>query len=152
VTPERRACLSPMRPYVQDQKDVYARLLDQWGGVPVHLAQNFSRYIIVEAKIEGCNGSTSPVFDLSGGSALAQRIWEEFDADTMAKRAIIVDGDPDSCIDAIKIHEATDVDQLQFLMATETIGHQDVMKSIEMFGKHVIPSFKKNESSASVDV
>ena len=135
----------------QDQKDVYARLLDQWGGVPEHLAQNFPRYINVEAKIEGGNGSTSAGFDLSGGSALAQRIWEEFDADTMAERAIIVAGDPDSCIEAVKVHEATGVDQLQFLMATETIGHQDVMKSIEMFGKHVIPSFKKNESAASVE-
>jgi hypothetical protein len=35
------------------------------------------------------------------------------------------------------------VDQIQFLMATETVGHADVMKSIEMFGKHVIPAFKK---------
>ena len=141
----------PGRPYVQDQKDVYACLLDQWGGVPEHLAQNFPRYINVEAKIEGGNGSTSAGFDLSGGSALAQRIWEEFDADTMAERAIIVAGDPDSCIEAVKVHEATGVDQLQFLMTTETIGHQDVMKSIEMFGKHVIPSFKKNESAASVE-
>ena len=70
----------------------------------------------------------------------------------MAERAIIVAGDPDSCIKAAKIHEATGVDQLQFLMATETIGHQDVMKSIEMFGKHVIPAFKKTASAASVDV
>ena len=46
-------------------------------------------------------------------------------------------------IEAIKLHEATGVDQLQFLMATETVGHAEVMKSIEMFGKHVIPAFKK---------
>ena len=141
----------PGRPYVQDQKDVYSRLLEQWGGVPDHLAHNFSRYVNVEAKIEGSNGSTPPAFDLSGGSALAQRIWEEFDADTMADRAIIVAGDPDSCIDAVKLHEATGVDQLQFLMATETVGHPDVMKSIEMFGKYVIPAFKTNESGAPVD-
>ena len=69
----------------------------------------------------------------------------------MAERGIIVAGDPDSCIKAAKLHEATGVDQLQFLMATETIGHKDVMKSIEMFGKHVIPSFKMDKSPASVD-
>jgi alkanesulfonate monooxygenase SsuD/methylene tetrahydromethanopterin reductase-like flavin-dependent oxidoreductase (luciferase family) len=80
--------------------------------------------------------------DLSGGSALAQKIWEEFDADTMSERGIIVAGDPESCIAACKIHEATGVDQLQFLMATETVDHAKVMKSIEMFGKHVIPAFK----------
>ena len=35
------------------------------------------------------------------------------------------------------------MDQIQFLMATETVGHAEVMKSIEMFGKHVLPAFKK---------
>ena len=143
----------PGRPYVQDQKDVYANLLEQWGGIPDHLAQNFSRYIEVEAQPAGTNGGSSDALDLSGGSALAQKIWEEFDAETMANRAIIVAGDPASCIEAIKVHEATGVDQLQFLMATETVGHKDVMKSIEMFGKHVIPAFRKEGQSVTpVDV
>ena len=126
----------PGRPYVQDQKDVYARLLDQWGGIPDHLAQNFSRYIDVPGP--GGNGAG---LDLSGGSALAQKVWEEFDAATMAERGIIVAGDPESCLKAARLHEATGVDQLQFLMATETVPHKKVMESIEMFGKHVIPHF-----------
>ena len=130
----------PGRPYVQDQKDVYARLVEQWGGVPEHLAQNFSRY--VDVAVEGVSANGGQI-DLSGGTALAQKIWEEFDAETLANRGVIVAGDPEHCIEAVKIHEATGVDQLQFLMATETVGHEDVMKSIEMFGKHVIPEFKK---------
>jgi hypothetical protein len=32
-------------------------------------------------------------------------------------------------------------------MATETVGHEDVMKSIEMFGKHVIPAFKSAKNT-----
>lgn len=135
----------PGRPYVQDQKDVYKHLLEQWGGIPDHLVQNFSRYI----DVQGVNGGSVTQFDLSGGSALAQKIWEQFDADTMADRAIMVAGDPESCIRAAKVHEATGVDQLQFLMATETIGHRDVMKSIELFGKHVIPAFKKAKEHAA---
>ena len=130
----------PGRPYVQDQKDVYARLVEQWGGVPDHLTQNFSRY--VDVAVEGVSANGGQI-DLSGGTALAQKIWEEFDAETLANRGVIVAGDPEHCIEAVKIHEATGVDQLQFLMATETVGHEDVMKSIEMFGKHVIPEFKK---------
>ena len=128
----------PGRPYVQDQKDVYARLLEQWGGVPDHLAQNFSRY--VDVPTQGGNG-----LDLSGGSALAQKVWEEFDAGTMAERGIIVAGDPESCIKAARLHEETGVDQLQFLMATETVPHKKVMESIEMMGKHVIPHFRNSE-------
>ena len=134
----------PGRPYVQDQKDVYSHLLEQWGGIPEHLVQNFSRYVDVK---EITNGSVTQ-FDLSGGNALAQRIWEEFDVETICDRAIIVAGDPESCIKAVKTHEATGVDQIQFLMATETVPHEQVMKSIEMFGKHVIPAFKKARDPA----
>ena len=130
----------PGRPYVQDQKDVYARLLQQWGGVPDHLTQNFARYINVPQ--QSGNGSA---LDLSGGSALAQKVWEEFDAQTMAERGIIVAGDPESCLKAARLHQATGVDQLQFLMATETVPHHKVMESIEMFGKHVIPHFRQSQ-------
>jgi alkanesulfonate monooxygenase SsuD/methylene tetrahydromethanopterin reductase-like flavin-dependent oxidoreductase (luciferase family) len=128
----------PGRPYVQDLTDVYQRLLEQWGGIPEHLVQNFSRYIDVKESSEG----TATQFDLSGGNALAHKIWEEMDPDTLVDRGVIVAGDPQSCIDAIRIHEATGVDQMQFLMATETVDHSQVMKSIELFGKHVIPAFR----------
>ena len=129
----------PGRPYVQDQTDVYQKLLQQWGGIPEHLVQNFSRYIDVKETSEG----VATQFDLSGGTALAQKIWEEMDPQTLVDRGVIVAGDPQRCIDAIKIHESTGVDQIQFLMATETIDHAHVMKSIELFGKHVIPGFRK---------
>jgi alkanesulfonate monooxygenase SsuD/methylene tetrahydromethanopterin reductase-like flavin-dependent oxidoreductase (luciferase family) len=143
----------PGRPYVQDQKDIYSKLLEQWGGVPEHLVQNFSRYVEVPAggnaeDAPGTNGSSASSLDLSGGSALAQKIWEEFDAETMAERGIIIAGDPESCIAAAKMHEASGVDEIQFLMATETVGHEEVMRSIEMFGKHVIPAFKKPDQAA----
>ena len=34
----------PNRPYTADRADVYERLLESWGGVPAHLASNFSRF------------------------------------------------------------------------------------------------------------
>ena len=133
-----KSFFGPGRPYVQDLTDVYQRLLEQWGGIPEHLVQNFSRYIDVKESSEG----TATQFDLSGGNALAHKIWEEMDPDTLVHRGVIVAGDPQSCIDAIRIHEATGIDQMQFLMATETVEHSQVMKSIDLFGKHVIPAFK----------
>ena len=145
-TESLKTFFGPDKPYLQGQKDLYQRLVDQWGGVPDHLSQNFSRYVDVEASqpsAEQTNG-----VDLSGGTTLARRAWEEMDADTLAERGVIVAGDPESCIKAIKLHEATGVDQLQFLMATETVEHKKVMKSIEMFGKYVIPEFKKAEAKA----
>jgi alkanesulfonate monooxygenase SsuD/methylene tetrahydromethanopterin reductase-like flavin-dependent oxidoreductase (luciferase family) len=141
----------PGRPYVQDQKDVYEKLLEQWGGIPDHLVQNFARYVEVQETSTGANGNSATNLDLSGGSALAQKIWEEFDAETMAERGVIVAGDPEACIKASRLHQATGVDELQFLMATETVDHKTVMKSIEMFGKHVIPEFRDGNDPKAPD-
>jgi hypothetical protein len=59
-----------------------------------------------------------------------------------------VAGDPESCLRSIAIHEEAGVDELQFLMATETVPHATVMDSIEMFGRHVIPELKKRAPAA----
>ena len=136
----------PDRPYLKDQVNVYERLIEQWGGVPEHLKANFARYI----KKEGITAGDAPDVDLSGGSGqIAQAIWNQLDADTLCERGVIVAGDPESCLAAIRIHEATGVDQLQFLMATETIPHEKVMKSIELFGKYVIPELQKSSHATA---
>lgn len=129
----------PDRPYVQGQKDVYANLLERWGGVPDHLKHNFSRYVDVGLEEE----EVGDVLDFSGGAAIAHKIWADLDADTLADRAVVIAGDPDSCIEALKKHEATGIDQMMIMMQTETIPHDKVMKSIELFGKYVIPEFQK---------
>jgi alkanesulfonate monooxygenase SsuD/methylene tetrahydromethanopterin reductase-like flavin-dependent oxidoreductase (luciferase family) len=132
----------PDRPYLKDQVHVYEKLIESWGGVPEHLQANFARYI----KKEG-DADTDAGVDLSGGSAqIAHAVWNQFDADTLVERGVLVAGDPESCLKAIAIHEAIGVDQLQFLMATETISHDKVMSSIELFGKYVIPELKKREN------
>ena len=86
----------PDRPYVQGQKDIYARLLEQWGGVPDHLKHNFSRYVDVGLEEE----TAESVLDFSGGSAIAHKVWNDLDADTLSDRAVVIAGNPDSCIAA----------------------------------------------------
>ena len=82
----------PDRPYLKDQVNVYERLIEQWGGVPDHLEANFARYI----KKDGLSTGDAPEVDLSGGSgAIAQAIWNQLDADTLAERGVIVAGDPE---------------------------------------------------------
>src|SRR5207247_4574659 len=108
-------------------------------GVPEHLKANFARYVKDE---KGATGA--PEVDLSGGSGqIASALWNQIDADTLVERGVLVAGDPESCLRGIAIHEEAGVDELQFLMATETVPHEKVMTSIEMFGKHVIPELKK---------
>src|SRR5262245_35581682 len=126
------------RPYLKDQTHLYEQLVASWGGVPDHLKANFSRYL----KTEGAAGA--PEVDLSGGSGqIASALWNQIDADTLVERGVLVAGDPAGCLKGIAIHEEAGVDELQFLMATETVPHDRVMTSIEMFGKHVIPELKK---------
>jgi alkanesulfonate monooxygenase SsuD/methylene tetrahydromethanopterin reductase-like flavin-dependent oxidoreductase (luciferase family) len=136
----------PDRPYLKDQVNIYERLVEQWGGVPDHLKANFARYI----KKDELSTGDAPEVDLSGGSgAIAQAIWNQLDADTLANRGVIVAGDPESCLNAIRLHEATGVDQLQFLMATETISHAQAMTSIELFGKYVIPELRQSSHATA---
>ena len=127
----------PDRPYVQGQKDIYAQLLERWGGVPDHLQANFSRYVALEGETEAKDN----ILDYSGGAAIANKIWDELDAETLCERAVVIAGNPDSCIEALKKHEATGIDQMMIMMQTETIPHEKVMESIELFGKYVIPEF-----------
>src|SRR6267143_684420 len=99
---------------------------------------NFARYL----KGEGV--AAAPEVDLSGGSGqIASALWNQIDADTLVERGVLIAGDPDDCLRGIAIHEAAGVDELQFLMATETVPHDEVMSSIEMFGKYVIPELKR---------
>src|SRR5207245_11083570 len=106
----------------------------RWGCAPEHLEATFARYLESE-RTEG-----APEVDLSGGSGqIASALWNRSDADTLVDRGVLVPGDPDSCLRGIAIHEGAGVDELQFLMATETVPHEKVLTSIEMFGKHVIP-------------
>ena len=127
----------PDRPYTQHQKGVYERLLEQWGGVPDDLKRSFSRVLDI-------GENYSEALDLAGGGSIAQSIIDQMDADTLADRAVTIAGDPDSCIEALKKHEATGIDQMMIMMQTATIPHEKVMKSIELFGKYVIPEFNPN--------
>ena len=64
------------------------------------------------------------------------------DANTLADRGVIIAGDPDSCARAVQMYEDIGVDQVIMIMQTETIPHEKVMNSIELFGKEVIPRFR----------
>ncbi len=112
---------------------------------PLRLGQQRRR--APEGRADAPEGAGAPQVDLSGGSGqIAAALWNQIDADTLVDRGVLVAGDPDSCLKGIAIHEDAGVDELQFLMATETVPHERVMSSIELFGKYVIPELKKKTS------
>jgi len=66
----------------------------------------------------------------------------ELPADLLAERGVIVAGNPDSCIEGVKRHQEIGADQSLLIMQCDQIPHAKVKRSIELFGKEVIPAFK----------
>ena len=94
----------------------------------------------------GSRGFSVADQQIASGGQIASALWNQIDADTLVERGVLVAGDPEDCLRSIAIHEAAGVDELQFLMATETVPHDKVMSSIEMFGKYVIPELKRRSA------
>ena len=57
-------------------------------------------------------------------------------------------GDPDACIRIAERYESFGIDQLMPIFQAGGIPHEKVMKSIRLFGKHVIPHFQEKERKA----
>lgn len=62
--------------------------------------------------------------------------------DYMNERNMIICGDPERCIQQAKLYQEAGTELLLCHMQTYKISHQQVMDSIRLFGKHVIPYFK----------
>jgi len=67
------------------------------------------------------------------------RKTEDFAYFTEASGAAVF-GSPESCIRAIERFRDCGIDQL--VMRIDSVSHEKIMKSIEMFGRYVIPHFK----------
>lgn len=118
----------PDKPYTPDRQEVYAQLLESWGGVPDDLKATFGRL-------------DAGALDLAGGGA-PRHMLAELGHDVLAERGVIIAGDPDSCIQCVKQHQTAGVDQILMVMQTDQIPHEKVMSSIKLFGKEVIPAFR----------
>lgn len=70
--------------------------------------------------------------------------------DEIDERDMVIVGDPDKCIQKLKKYEAAGADHVLCLMQVGGLKHEHIMKSIELFGKYVIPEFKK-EPRTSVE-
>ena len=57
---------------------------------------------------------------------------------------------PDTCIRQIEeITKTVKVDQLMLLQQFWAMPHEQTMKSIELFGKHIIPHFQKQAAAVT---
>ncbi len=66
---------------------------------------------------------------------------EGFSFDLLDEMDAIIVGDPDKCIQKAKRYQEAGCDQLLCLMNPHDVPPDKVMRSIELFGQHVIPAF-----------
>jgi alkanesulfonate monooxygenase SsuD/methylene tetrahydromethanopterin reductase-like flavin-dependent oxidoreductase (luciferase family) len=138
----------PDKPYIQGRINAYEELLEAWGGVPDHLKSDFGRWL--RQSDEAHKEQAAQVgISLDSGPGAARAAVAQLDADTLADRGVIIAGDPESCSKAVKMYQEIGVDQVMLIMQTETIPHQKVMRSIELFGKQVIPAFREAKVGAT---
>ena len=138
----------PDKPYIAGRINAYEELLEAWGGVPEHLKGDFGRWL--RQSDEAHKEQAAEVgISLDSGPGAARAAVAQLDAKTLSDRGVIIAGDPDSCIKAIKMYESIGVDQVMMIMQTETIPHEKAMRSIEMFGKYVFPTFREAEKAGA---
>ena len=136
----------PDKPYIASRVGAYEELLEAWGGVPDDLQADFGRWLRQSDEAHK-EQATQAGISLDAGPGAARAAIAQLDANTLADRGVIIGGDPESCIKAIRLYEDIGVDQVMMIMQTETIPHEKVMSSIEMFGKQVFSVVRESEKS-----
>ena len=137
----------PDKPYIAGRIGAYEELLEAWGGVPDHLQADFGRWLRQSDEAHKLQAEQSGI-SLDAGPGAARAAIAQLDANTLADRGVIIAGDPDSCARAVQMYEEIGVDQVMMIMQTETIPHEKVMSSIELFGTEVIPRFRNGGNGA----
>jgi len=57
-------------------------------------------------------------------------------------------GNPDDCIEYIESYEAMGVDEIMPLFQVGPVSHEEVMESLRLFGKYIIPHFQEKARKA----
>ena len=133
----------PDKPYIQGRIGAYEELLEAWGGIPDHLQADFGRWLRQSDEAHQAQAAEAGI-SLDAGPGAARAAIAQLDANTLSDRGVIIAGNPESCIKTVQMYEDIGVDQCMLIMQTETIPHEKVMESIELFGKEVIPAFEKS--------
>lgn len=104
----------------------------------------FDRSIELRAAWES-GDRNSPVFKKY--PMLLKYFTKEIGPEGFDQADMVIGGDPDEVIRKIERHEEAGLDRVLCQMQVGYISHEKIMRSIELFGKHVIPHFKAAEQA-----
>ena len=66
---------------------------------------------------------------------------------TLDEADMVIGGDPEQVIRKLERYEAAGLDHILCQMQVGSVSHENILKSIELFGQHVIPHFKTRAPS-----
>ena len=109
------------------------------------------KFVTAEQRVVG-RGDGERVVDSAAIGGVQARLADlekqargEFDVGEYDRQNMVVVGDPDTILRKLESYEEIDVDNLICLMQFGGLKHPDILKSIELMGKYVIPELKKRE-------
>ncbi|MSQ28955.1 MAG: LLM class flavin-dependent oxidoreductase [Dehalococcoidia bacterium] len=84
------------------------------------------------------------------GAHLQRDTLQVLSGDQLVNDAVVIGGDPESCIRGLKMYEESGIDQFMVQPDWGFITHEQIMESYRLFGKYIIPKFKGAEVAAGV--
>lgn len=158
VSKALKVFFGPDRPYNAAASAITKTLIEEWDGdipddLKVHMTKDGETSSINAAEVQTGTGLSAAARALKqdeGLSAAAAAAtdggegdaWDRLDAETLADSGITVAGNPDQCIECLKLYEENGVDEVMVLVQNETVSHEVSMETIRQFGEHVIPAFR----------
>jgi alkanesulfonate monooxygenase SsuD/methylene tetrahydromethanopterin reductase-like flavin-dependent oxidoreductase (luciferase family) len=127
---------------VETIKEIYS---NDWKGVPLEQIPESYR-AQAEARRRGAAGpgtvGTELAEEVSKGGTTRTAI------DGLIETGAFCVGDPKRVLDNVRKYVEVGGDRIVSIMQMADIPHDDIMRSIELFGSKVIPEIRKDEKSA----
>ena len=122
--------------YIDTIAEIYS---NDWRGTPLdEVPESYRAH--VEARQSGSSGAGNFTASIAGNDR--QAVIDQF-----IDNAAILVGDPDRVIDQVRRYRAIGGDRLVCVMQLADLHHDDIMRSIELFGTRVIPAIRADEAA-----
>ena len=126
--------------YIDTIQEIYS---NDWRGTPLEEVPPSYR-AHVAARQSGSSGAGN--FTASVAGADRQAVIDQF-----IDNAAILVGDPDRLIDQVRRYRAIGGDRLVCVMQLADLHHDDIMRSIELFGTRIIPAIRADEAAEAAE-
>jgi alkanesulfonate monooxygenase SsuD/methylene tetrahydromethanopterin reductase-like flavin-dependent oxidoreductase (luciferase family) len=141
VVNERAACFTMVN-CAPTQRESYDAARESFGWYAKRSAELVASVPIWLEEMKAQADGTYAYLD-AAKQAVEQRLHELASLEALLAMNAVIAGDPDEVIERCRAYQATGADLLLCLVNPYKIPHAQVMQTIELMGKYVIPEFEK---------